>query len=246
MKTRGFKPLRPAHAILLSVCIVVGVVCYGLGIWQLNRLGQRRARNDLTQERLASAPAPLDVVLGAPDDAAFRPVRGRGRFDAGAALYLTSRSNNDVPGHHVVAPFRPEAGTQAVLVNLGWIDYEQGGAYPASSWIPNGVREVVGILKPSQTEPIFPWLADPTPSPGEPARQRWRVLSIDGIQAQVPYPIAPYYLALTEPLEGSTLVPAPELDISDGPHLSYAIQWFAFGTTAIAGGFFWVRSMRRR
>jgi surfeit locus 1 family protein len=39
-------------------------------------------------------------------------------------------------------------------------------------------------------------------------------------------------------------VPAPALD--EGPHMSYAIQWFAFATVAIVGGVAFVRAGRRR
>jgi cytochrome oxidase assembly protein ShyY1 len=52
---------------------------------------------------------------------------------------------------------------------------------------------------------------------------------------------------LTEPAsESQAPLPAPGIDLSEGPHLGYAIQWFAFGTTAILGGIAWVRSARRK
>ena len=33
-----------------------------------------------------------------------------------------------------------------------------------------------------------------------------------------------------------------EIDLSDGPHLSYAIQWFAFATILLVGYAAYVRS----
>jgi surfeit locus 1 family protein len=237
----------PSHALLLGTCLVAGLVCYGLGIWQLARLGQRKARNALTVERMALAPADLAGALNSTEDQAYRRVHTHGRFDAGAAVYLTSRSNDDVAGMHVVSPFWAEGAELAVLVNLGWVPVETADSALPSSWIPDGDVDLEGILRTTQTEPAFTWLADPTASPGGPPRLRWRVLSIPGIQAQTPYPLAGYYLALTEPAsELQAPLPAPEIDLSEGPHLGYAIQWFAFGTTAIFGGFAWVRSVRRK
>lgn len=237
----------PSHALLLGTCLIAGLVCYGLGGWQLARLGQRRARNALTVERMSLAPIDLTPALTSTEDQSYRRVQARGRFDTGAGVYLTSRSRDDVPGLHVVAPFRAEGAELAILVNLGWVPDEAAKADPPSSWIPDGDVDLEGILRTTQTEPAFAWLADPTASPGGPPRLGWRVLSIPGIQAQTAYPLAPYYLALTEPVPGPEApIPAPEIDLSEGPHLSYAIQWFAFGTTAIIGGIAWVRSARRK
>ncbi len=238
---------RRSGTLLLGICLIAGLVCYGLGIWQLARLGQRRARNSLTVERMALAPVDLAAALESSEDQAYRTVRTRGRFDYDAAIYLTSRSHDDLPGMHVVSPFQAEGSHVAVLVNLGWIPIEAAEAASPSSWIPDGDVELVGVLRTTQTEPVFAWLADATPSPGAPPSERWRVLSIPGIQSQIPYPLAPYYLALSQPAAGAeSIFPAPEIDLSDGPHLSYAIQWFAFGTTAIVGGIAWTRAAGRR
>jgi surfeit locus 1 family protein len=38
-------------------------------------------------------------------------------------------------------------------------------------------------------------------------------------------------------------VPPPPL--GDGPHLSYALQWFAFATVALVGYVAWLRAGRR-
>jgi cytochrome oxidase assembly protein ShyY1 len=38
-------------------------------------------------------------------------------------------------------------------------------------------------------------------------------------------------------------VELPPLD--DGPHLSYAIQWFAFATIAVGGAVLWLRKGRK-
>ncbi len=58
------------------------------------------------------------------------------------------------------------------------------------------------------------------------------------IQAQLPYRIAPVYVLLqerttTDPEELPLPAPLPEL--SEGPHLSYAVQWFTFATIALVG-----------
>ena len=58
------------------------------------------------------------------------------------------------------------------------------------------------------------------------------------IAEQLPYPILPAYVQLQtqQPAQAGprpAVLPEPVLD--EGPHLSYAIQWFIFTTIAIVG-----------
>lgn len=231
---------------LLAVCLASGLVCYRLGIWQLDRLGQRRAQNALVRQRIALTEVDLETAL-ASDDPIYRPVVARGVLDPDYSLYLTDRAREEQPGQEVIAPLQPDGGGAAILVDLGWIAIGRTEDRPPSDWLPKGPVTLHGILRASQTEPFISWLADPTPVPGAPPRASWRVLYIPGLQAQTPYTLEAVYLMLTQPPQGeSILVPAPGIDLTEGPHLSYAIQWFAFGTTAIVGGITWARSVSRR
>jgi surfeit locus 1 family protein len=65
----------------------------------------------------------------------------------------------------------------------------------------------------------------------------WRRVDLGALRQRLPYPLAPY-LVLQEPDSGLPTQPRrddpPALD--DGPHLTYAIQWFAFAITALVVG----------
>jgi len=71
-------------------------------------------------------------------------------------------------------------------------------------------------------------------------------MSLDVIRRALPYPVAPVYVVVL----GDSAVAAdrvarlsvPPLD--DGPHMGYALQWFAFATIAVVGAGF-VLSGRR-
>ena len=58
------------------------------------------------------------------------------------------------------------------------------------------------------------------------------------MQQQIPYPLLPAWVQL-ETQQPSQAGPEPELlalpVLDDGPHLSYAVQWFIFSTIAIIG-----------
>ncbi len=63
----------------------------------------------------------------------------------------------------------------------------------------------------------------------------------------MPFPVLPIYVQpnvdpnLTDP-------PIPsqdQLDLSDGPHMSYAIQWFSFAAIMLVGYPFYVRKQEK-
>jgi surfeit locus 1 family protein len=60
----------------------------------------------------------------------------------------------------------------------------------------------------------------------------WYRMDIEAIQAQMPYKLLPVYVKQA-PEEGNQQLPLRaerEVDLSEGPHLGYAIQWFLFST----------------
>lgn len=243
------KKLSTGEALLLMLMLAVAAVCVRLGIWQLDRLGQRLQKNAEITARLA------DPILEFPPDIprehqSYRRVSAAGRFDRDQAILLENQPYNDQAGFHLLVPFIVQDGGQALLVDRGWIDFEKGlGADPrqlAGDTI--GSLTIEGVLLPSQREPVFAFLADKPPAPGEPPLLSWRVVNLEGIQGQVPYPLYPLYLAQTGPLPALEDEPLPlfEPDLSNGPHLSYAIQWFAFAAISLFGGTALLRRHRIR
>ena len=74
------------------------------------------------------------------------------------------------------------------------------------------------------------------------------VLDVRGIASTLPYDIFPLPLQLQDqapPQPGSLPALAPLPELSEGPHLSYAIQWFTFAAVAIVGGVILLRRDRR-
>ncbi len=229
-------------AFLLFV-LAGGLLSVRLGFWQLSRLEERRARN---AEILARLDMPVLQVTGEepPEAVLYRRVRLVGTFDEEESVVLVSRAYKDRPGVHLVTPLRLESGV-GVLVDRGWIPQEESSPQGRTRYRTNGTVEVLGIALPSQRQPWLGWLADPTAAP-EGHRDAWRALTVDRIAPQVPYPLAPYYVAQSEPLTGTAgPIPDPDLDLSEGPHLSYAVQWFSFAAIGLLGGIYWyLRQMR--
>ncbi|HKY85116.1 MAG TPA: SURF1 family protein [Anaerolineales bacterium] len=228
--------------VFFALALVVGVVCVRLGIWQLGRLGERRAQNAAARARMDLPALILPEDITGLSDLSYRRASARGVFDSTREVYLSDRSLDGVAGVHVVTPLHLEESDQTILVERGWIADSVYRTQPPASWSVEGQVEVSGLLLPSQREPSLAFLADRPPGPGEPPRRAWRALSIPGIQAQLPYPVLGVYLMQESsgPSEGP-LTPILELDLSEGSHLGYAVQWFAFAATAFIGGWIWMR-----
>jgi cytochrome oxidase assembly protein ShyY1 len=215
------------HAIVLV--IVTG--CVIAGFWQLDRLHQRRAANERIEARLAEAPVSLDDLVasgsGHVDSLVYRRVRATGSYDVEHETVLIGRTLDEETGNDLLTPLVISAG-DGLIVNRGWVPYSLDAPPVQAAIPPTGPVEVSGVLMPPEaTSPA----ASASPSP--------TVATVDlgRLQAGVPYRLLPVYLWLqSQSPQGASLpreVPLPEL--SEGPHLSYSIQWFAFAAIGIIG-----------
>jgi surfeit locus 1 family protein len=69
-------------------------------------------------------------------------------------------------------------------------------------------------------------------------QQQWYRIDVEAIQQQMPYRLLPFFLLQTPPDEVQDVLPyrvAAEIDLSEGPHMGYAIQWFLFAAVLAVG-----------
>src|SRR5262249_8044896 len=109
---------RPWLGPLLSALVVGGAaVMIGLGIWQLQRLAERRALNARIGVVMAQPPAPLPgAVSDLPD---YTPVVATGSYDFANEIVVRNRAHEQQPGVHLLTPLRLQGSDQAVLVDRG-------------------------------------------------------------------------------------------------------------------------------
>ena len=219
---------------LIAVALLVAVTCIGLGIWQIARLHQKQQFNAAVRAGLAERPAPVGSVLSEgvdPDTVRYRRVETTGTYDTDHGFVLYGRTQDSRAGNHLLTPLMLSDG-RAILVDRGWVPLDVDEPEAPAAAPPSGSVDVEGVLFSSE--------GDPPGSVGT-ARQVETTLSkldLGTIQAQLPYPIAPSYLLLQRqsPAQPGRLPePSPLPELSEGPHLSYAIQWFTFATIAIVG-----------
>ncbi len=226
-----FKPLlsRKWWWVTLLVLALMAVL-FRLGIWQVDRLEQRRAANVELAAVLASPAVELATATLPRDPETFRDrqVTATGRFDFDEQVSIKLQNWQGQPGVYLVAPLVFADGTTAVLVNRGWIPDEQADPTAWSTYDVVGEVTVPGYAALSETLSRQVGVA----MPEGPQRAFYRV-DISTIGAQMPYDLLPIFVVETPPAGASQVLPfkaEQEIDLSEGPHLSYAIQWFIFGT----------------
>lgn len=232
--------------ILATVLVITGAaLCARLGIWQLDRLKQRRAFN--AHVYAVRAMQPLDLTAGpAPEDIEdmeYRAVQASGTYDFAHQVAIRNQSYNDQYGYHLLTPLIL-TGCGAVLVDRGWIPAD-GNSTPSDWRKYDGPAQVSvnGIVRLSQNTPAFGGAADPTLTPGQTQLDLWVYVNVQRIGQQVPYPLLPVYIQ-QNPDPSRTDPPIPfqeDLDLSEGPHQGYAIQWFTFAGLLLVGYPFFVR-----
>ena len=93
------------------------------------------------------------------------------------------------------------------------------------------------------TKPDLGGVPDPTLTPGQTRLDYWNFANLERISQQIPYPVLPIYIQPNVDANDNTLpIPyQPEIDLTEGPHFGYAIQWFTFATLLYLGYPFYLR-----
>ncbi len=212
-----------------------------LGFWQLRRLDERQAFNDAVEARYDEPPAPLESLvaehLADLDAIEWRPVEFSGEFLADEEIRIVNRSQNGRSGDNLVTPVLL-AGGDIVLVNRGFVPLgaEEDQVAPP----PDGVVEMVGRAHPSEDR-----RRGQVSDPGVGDLTEAQRIDVERLAPQLPGAAIPAYVdLLAANLTGDAAFPEPVTapDLTEGPHLSYAVQWFVF-SVFLAGG--WVLAVRR-
>jgi len=225
--------------VLFALAVLFAALFVRLGWWQLSRLHDRRAAN--AQATLARAEPVMDLNGNRKATGLMnRRVVVRGEYDRAQEIVLRGFVYREVPGVQVVTPLRIPGTDSAVLVNRGYVPSPDAMTVDLDSLNEPGTVTVRGYAFPI---PVSQDGGAPLVHNG---KETWRRLDLAGLRERLPYPVLDAYIIQSPdsmlPRYPRRLEP-PVLD--DGPHLSYAIQWFAFAIIALAGGWIFVLRMGR-
>ncbi|PZQ91617.1 MAG: SURF1 family protein [Leifsonia xyli] len=227
----------------LALTIVFAMTCGLLSWWQWARRAESEAEALRVEQNYDAPPVAIDEVLPRldawRDDDEWTRVELQGEYLAADAVLVRNRVLNSRPGFHQLVPLRQTDGT-VIVVDRGWLPLGNGvdslpDAIPAP---PAGEVTVVARLRGS--EPNLPGRTAPA----------GQISSIDvptivSATGDDGYTGAYAVMASENPAVGEVPIAAPRPEVGEGTHLSYALQWIAFGVLAFVG-LFWAWRRERR
>ena len=229
--------------LVLTFLVFAGTaLCIRLGIWQLDRLEQRRAFN--AQFQSARAQPALDLNQEQPPNLVemeWRSVKVTGDYDFGNQVAVRNQYYGNEYGYHLLTPLR--FGESAIVVDRGWIPAE-GNSSPQDwrKYDENGTVNVEGQVRLGHGKPVIGGVADPLPEDGV-RLEIWNNADLPRMMEQMPYPVLPVYI---QPAVDSTdteppIPSQPVIELTEGPHFGYALQWFTFAAILFLGYPFFLR-----
>jgi len=227
--------IRARQVALVVIAVLIAGVCVRLGFWQLDRLHGRRDINAMLAAR-GALPA-VDLATADPASLPYAHVTVTGTYDPVHEIVLSGRGYRDVAGNHVLTPL-VLADRSAVMVDRGWVPLDVASPpVTGAAAAPDGPVTIAGLA-------LSPDSISATPTSPAPSV----VTRIDLGIAGLPYRLAPVYVLLetqNPPQASGSPIPVAGPTPNDGPHLSYALQWFAFATIAVLGCVALLRRDRR-
>jgi cytochrome oxidase assembly protein ShyY1 len=216
----------------LLLAAIFASACVFLGRWQMDRRAETLAEINRVVTNYSAAPIPFTDVreqFNTLDPAMeWTQVELKGTYLVEGQRVVRNRPLNGQPGYEVVVPFRLASG-ETVVVDRGWlpIGNKNPGAPDSVPEPPAG--DVTAVVRLKHPEPEL--------QRGAPEGQ---LASIDltAYSAQLGYPLltgAYGQLASETPPAAEMPFPFPKPSTEEGTHLSYSLQWFAFGVLMFVG-----------
>ena len=240
----GWRLLRGRWLAVTLLVLVAAGVMIGLGLWQKGRLDGRRTANAAIAQQMALPPLTLDdatVAAADPDSLTFRRVNVRGTWDYEHEIELRYRSFDGQPGVHLLTPLRIDGSDRVVLVDRGWVPFTQAGLEARQQFRQGETGNIQGLVYASIPQ------EGPLTSTGGDRLDATSQVDLAAIREQLPYPIASFWVRRLPTSDNLTLPRAEEApDLSNGSHLGYMLQWWAFAATLLITYVFFANHMMRR
>jgi surfeit locus 1 family protein len=222
--------VRLRSFLTLAIPFACAALFVRLGVWQLVRLKEKRAFNAILSARLASPPAAVTALPGDTALGHYRRVSADGTLLYDREVIYGGRSHEGSPGVDLLTPMRVAGHDTVVMINRGWAYSADAAQIDNSRWKEKDSSRVSGYAET---------FAGTERGTVPPAQRRVHALDRAAIQSLVGLPVAPYIVVqLSDSTAHADSVPVrlvtPALD--EGPHESYAIQWFSFAVVAVVGG----------
>lgn len=226
--------------ILTFIFVIAGILlCVRLGFWQLDRLAQKKEFIS-HYSRVTNLP-PLIINSNLDqnnlEEMDYRKIAVIGTFDSNNSFVLRNQYHDGKPGYFLLTPLKLSEKL-GVLVERGWIPAEDNES--PEKWhqydMPQSVK-ITGILRLGNNAPEIVGILNKNGQQFPNKLLFLNNISTDEIGSQLPYKILPIFIQPEISAKNSNppFPYQPEIDLSEGPHFGYALQWFTFAAILFLG-----------
>jgi len=227
---------KPRWILLILVGLVLVVAFVRLGLWQLSRLEERQTYNATVTARIDSEARSFEGLIGQfgsdPDALVDRKAVVTGRYINADEFISVGRNYDGLTGTLVMTPLELDDGSIMIVVR-GLVPVGTPGPPTAGYETPSGEVTLTGRLDDGE-EPLR--IGEPPPEDGV-LRQISRV-DLAYINTWYEGEVLPINLILETQApsnDGGSPIPVPQSELTEGSHLGYAVQWFAFAIIVVVG-----------
>ena len=215
---------KEKHAYLLSlVALCLIALCLVASNWQYQRGIARHAHNALISLHVSQDVIELSEAKNHLEESEWRRTQADGTFDTNYQILLRNRYSEGKYGYDLLTLFHEKSGLN-FWVDRGWIppgaNAGQAPILPATATAP---ISIIARIRLDHSLPQGSFFALSSSKNGELIPQ-WNAQSKSSVQTES------FYLDLLSTSDPATNPAAPvELpEITDGPHMAYALQWLFF------------------
>lgn len=221
-----------------AMLVIFSIICVLLGNWQFERRAEAQAEIARIDGNYDAAPVPLEIELAElnsfdEDAQKWQKVTAVGEY-IGEPYLARNRPGPQGVGSNLVHPFRTDDG-RVLFVDRGWVPVDGvaaersdlGGAILPEA--PSGTVQLEARLRAS--EPVIQGRT--TSGRTVPSIDLPELARISGTEGEAFTGAYGMLVSETPTAEHGVLPAKPERD--EGPHLSYALQWYVFILIAATG-----------
>lgn len=227
----------------LALVVLFAIATTFLSWWQFSRREDRVEKINQVIENYDAAPIELSEVIWAEAGNGLRvdewkPVALTGHYLPEYAILVRNRPLSGSPGFLQLVPFKTSTG-EVIAVERGWLPAGSDIKEPLTNPLPS-TEKINIVVRLRQSEP------DSGKESVEDRLDSIDLVEYAGLNPQLELETRFYgRLSSEDPTPTAAPIPQPKPSLSEGNHLSYALQWLLFGIMAFAA-FFWAYRNDRR
>jgi len=214
---------KESHAIVTTLfAIALIALCLWASHWQYARGVARHHRNFVIASHVDQPPTTLDAVGSDINGAEWRTVSITGKFDSSHQILLRNQYSQGTYGFDLLTLFT-DTGARTFWVDRGWIAAGQSAA--STPKLPSTSSAVVAITGRIRLDDSLPQGSFFAISPGSKNLiNKWNAQSKSTIKTEN------FYIDLLTASDPTMTpnVPVELPELTDGPHMAYALQWLFF------------------